>query len=57
MWCLCLLIYTIFISILYVSLEGLGLIESYQQIYDFYKPVTFEKQRHWTSVKNLKIQH
>ena len=32
-----LLIYTIFLSILCVSEEGRSLVESNQQIYDFYK--------------------
>ena len=39
-------LYTIFINIVCVSWEGPSLIESSQQICDFYKSVTFEKQRH-----------
>ena len=41
-----LFIYTISISILCVSREEGSLTESNQQIYDFYKWVIFEKQRH-----------
>ena len=39
-----LLIYTFFFSIFCVSQEGLNLMESNQQIYDFYKWALFEKQ-------------
>ena len=39
-----LFIYTIFVSNLCVSQEGL--VESNQQIYDFYKWMIFKKQRH-----------
>ena len=51
-WCVCLcvcvcvlFIYTISISIPCISWEELSLMESNQQIYDFYKWVVFEKQR------------
>ena len=48
-WCVCmcvLFIYTISISIIYVSQEEPSLIASNQQIYDFYKWIIFEKKRH-----------
>ena len=41
-----LLIYTIPITSLYVSQEGLSLVESNQQMYGFHKRVIFEQQRH-----------
>ena len=44
--CVCFTIYTISISILCVSQEGLSLAESNQQIHGFQKGEIFEKQRH-----------
>ena len=50
-----LLIYTISLTILCVSWEEFSLIESNQQIYDFYKSVIFEKQRHFGTLQSKSL--
>ena len=47
-----LLIYTISISILCVLWEGPSLIQSNQQICDFYKLVIFKKERHYGTMQS-----
>ena len=46
LWVCILFIYNVSTSIICVSVEELTLIESNQQICDFYKWVIFKKQRH-----------
>ena len=42
-----LFIYTISVSIIYVSREEISVTASNQQIYEFYKRVIFEKKTSW----------
>ena len=52
-----LLIYAVSLSILCVSWEELSHSESNQQICDFYKPVTFEKQRHGATLYKINFRY